>query len=173
MKKIKSPWYGVVWMVIWTAALIWFLTSGRFDERESIGLFLVWLVLVGTTVYVLIQRMRFDARTKKTRPVVAPSPPSLNAACQCGSGKKSSGAAEPQNDRSMAAATDGVAPLRTQAHPPSFPGHSSIVPRLRVQWNKFGDAFDREDCFVAPLLAMTPETCHCEQSEAISSVENT
>ncbi len=88
MKKIKSPWYGVVWIVIWTAALIWFLTSGRFDERESIGLFLVWLVLVGTTVYVLIQRMRFDARTKKTRPVAAPSPPSLNAACQCGSGKK-------------------------------------------------------------------------------------
>jgi len=42
-----------------------------------------------------------------------------------------------------------------------------------VRWHELGDVFDRGDCFVAPLLAMTPETCHCEQSEAISPVENT
>jgi len=40
-----------------------------------------------------------------------------------------------------------------------------------VRWHKFGDVFDRGDYFA--LLAMTPETCHCEQSEAISPVENT
>lgn len=88
MKKIKSPWYGVVWIAIWTAALVWFLNSGRFDERESIGLILVWLVMVGATVYVLVLRLRHDSRTKKPEPASLPSSPALNAACQCGSGKK-------------------------------------------------------------------------------------
>jgi hypothetical protein len=88
MKKIKSPWYGIVWIAIWTAALVWFLTSGRFDERESIGLILVWVILVGVTVYLLIQRLRIDDRTRKATPVAAPSGPALNALCQCGSGKK-------------------------------------------------------------------------------------
>jgi TRAP-type C4-dicarboxylate transport system permease large subunit len=88
MKKIKSPWYGLIWIAIWTVAVVWFLKSGMFNERESIGLILVWVILVGITVYLLIQHLRFGPGTKKT-PIVSPaSPPALNAECPCGSGKK-------------------------------------------------------------------------------------
>jgi TRAP-type C4-dicarboxylate transport system permease large subunit len=59
MKKLKSPWYGVLWIGIWTAALLWFLTSGMFTTRESVGLILVWLVLVGVTLYMLVRHYRF------------------------------------------------------------------------------------------------------------------
>jgi hypothetical protein len=59
MKKLKSPWYGVLWIGIWTAALAWFLTSGMFTMRESVGLILVWLVLVGVTLYMLVRHYRF------------------------------------------------------------------------------------------------------------------
>ena len=92
MKKIKSPWYGAVWILIWTAALVWFLSSGRFDERESIGLLLVWLVLVGITVFLLIQHLRVRLKNKAPQTAQATpdsSPdPGRNAPCPCGSGKK-------------------------------------------------------------------------------------
>lgn len=88
MKKIKSPWYGVAWIVIWTAALAWFLTSGRFNQRECIGLILVWLILVGITVYFLAQHLRQQKSKRAVKTVRATGSPSLNAPCPCGSGKK-------------------------------------------------------------------------------------
>ena len=92
MKKIKSPWYGIVWIVIWTAALVWFLMLERFNERESIGLVLVWLILVGVTVYVLYQNWWTTSRGRASRSVPrtfqALRQPARNSACPCGSGKK-------------------------------------------------------------------------------------
>lgn len=88
MKKIKGPWYGILWIGIWTAGLVWFLTSGRFDRTESIGLVVVWAVLVGITVYLLIQHLRFSPRKKDLKPKAQPVAPSLNGPCPCGSGKK-------------------------------------------------------------------------------------
>jgi TRAP-type C4-dicarboxylate transport system permease large subunit len=88
MKKIKSPWYGVFWIVIWTGALIWFLRSGMFDQRESIGLILVWLIFVGITVYLLVQHLRSQIKQKNAVTKPARVEPSLNAPCPCGSGKK-------------------------------------------------------------------------------------
>jgi len=88
MKKIKSPWYGVTWIIIWTAGLIWFLASGMFDFKESVGLTLVWLVMVGITVYILVQNLRLRAATSRSSGPVSPPKPSLNALCPCGSGKK-------------------------------------------------------------------------------------
>jgi TRAP-type C4-dicarboxylate transport system permease large subunit len=64
MKKIKSPWYGVVWIIIWTVALVWFLSSGMFNFRESVGLGLVWLILVGVTVYLIVQNLRLRSRSR-------------------------------------------------------------------------------------------------------------
>jgi len=89
MKKIKSPWYGLTWIVIWTVALAWFLRSGLFDQRESIGLVIVWAILVGTTVYVIYRHVMahgWDSPAPKSAPKV--ENPSLNALCPCGSGKK-------------------------------------------------------------------------------------
>ncbi len=91
MKKIKSPWYGVLWIVIWTAALGWFLRSGWFDTRESIALVLVWIVLVGVTIYTLIQYFRLAPKTTKRaapKTVRSPDTPGRNEPCPCGSGKK-------------------------------------------------------------------------------------
>lgn len=91
MKKIKSPWYGVLWIVIWTAALVWFLTSGWFGTRECIALVLVWLVMVGVTVYTLILYFRLAPKaTAKADPQPAQTPPApgRNEPCPCGSGKK-------------------------------------------------------------------------------------
>jgi hypothetical protein len=88
MKKIKGPWYGILWIGIWTAGLVWFLASGRFNQTESIGLVVVWAVLVGITVYLLIQHLRVTAKQKALKPTVQPAPPSLNGPCPCGSGKK-------------------------------------------------------------------------------------
>jgi len=88
MKKIKSPWYGLIWIAIWTAALAWFLGSGRFNERESLGLILVWLVMVGITVYLLVQHTRARPGAIKMQAAPSPDAPALNAACPCGSGKK-------------------------------------------------------------------------------------
>lgn len=88
MKKIKSPYYGIVWIVIWTVALLWFLNSGMFNLRESIGLILVWLIFVGTTVYLLVRHIRSQPRPKAKQPEPVEVTPSLNAPCPCGSGKK-------------------------------------------------------------------------------------
>jgi hypothetical protein len=88
MKKTKSPWYGVLWIVVWTAALAWFLISGMFDQRESIGLIIIWFVFTGTTVYLLIQNRRLQAARKAAAPAEPPKPPALNAPCPCGSGMK-------------------------------------------------------------------------------------
>lgn len=88
MKKIKSPWYGVVWIVIWTAALIWFLTSGMFNPRESVGLALVWLIFVSITGYLIGQHLRLTRKAASLPPRQQPAVPSLNAPCPCGSGKK-------------------------------------------------------------------------------------
>jgi TRAP-type C4-dicarboxylate transport system permease large subunit len=65
MKKIKSPWYGVVWIIIWTVALVWFLSSGMFNFRESVGLGLVWSILVGVTVYLIVQNLRLRSRSRR------------------------------------------------------------------------------------------------------------
>ncbi len=51
MKKIKSPYYGIVWILIWTAGIIWFIYTDIFSQRELTGLVLVWLILVGVTLY--------------------------------------------------------------------------------------------------------------------------
>lgn len=88
MKKIKSPYYGMFWIVLWTLALIWFLASDRFNTTESIGLIIVWTVMVGATVYVLYQNFRFSKTTKPRVKQVEPAGPPLNAQCPCGSGKK-------------------------------------------------------------------------------------
>ncbi len=89
MKKIKSPWYGAVWILIWTAALGWFLLSGMFNTRECVGLIVVWLVLVGITVYLMVtQKTSSKGKARKPARASSPSVPSLNAPCPCGSGKK-------------------------------------------------------------------------------------
>ncbi|MEW6110608.1 MAG: SEC-C metal-binding domain-containing protein [Thermodesulfobacteriota bacterium] len=88
MKKIKSPYYALVWVGVWTAALIWFLTSGMFTFRENVGLVIVWLVLVGITVYLLVQYYRKQPRRSLQAKPAAPATPALNALCPCGSGKK-------------------------------------------------------------------------------------
>lgn len=88
MKKIKSPWYAMVWIAIWTIALVWFLVSGHFNERESTGLVLAWMVLVGSTVYMLIRHGRQSLRQQALRAPQAAAHPSLNGPCPCGSGRK-------------------------------------------------------------------------------------
>jgi hypothetical protein len=88
MKKIKSPWYALIWIVVWTAALVWFLLSGMFDQRESVALVLVWFVMVGITAYFLIGHLKRDMRVPRSVPAPGPALPSLNAACPCGSGIK-------------------------------------------------------------------------------------
>jgi hypothetical protein len=88
MRKIKTPWYSVVWITIWTAAVIWFINSGQFNREECIGLILAWLVMVGVMGYFLLQYLRQNpggAGTDNSRLSV---PPARNAACPCGSGKK-------------------------------------------------------------------------------------
>jgi hypothetical protein len=89
MKKIKSPWYGITWIVIWTAALAWFLGSGLFNERESIGLITVWLILVVTTVWVIYKHVKIHGwMPPEPKPTKKDATPALNALCPCGSGKK-------------------------------------------------------------------------------------
>ena len=89
MTKIKSPWYGAVWILIWTAALFWFLFSGMFNTRESVGLVIVYLVMVGITAYLMLtQKAPPKRKVREPVPVAAPAVPSLNALCPCGSGKK-------------------------------------------------------------------------------------
>lgn len=88
MKKIKSPWYAIVWIGIWTIALVWFLVSGHFNERESAGLVLAWIVLVGSTVYMLIRHGWQSVRQEALRTPQAETRPSLNGPCPCGSGRK-------------------------------------------------------------------------------------
>lgn len=88
MKKIKSHYYGLIWILIWTAALAWFLTSGMFDERESIGLVAMYVVLVAVTVYMIVQHWRRGPQRPKILSNPEPAVPSLNAPCPCGSGKK-------------------------------------------------------------------------------------
>jgi len=88
MKKIKSPWYGVAWIVVWTAALVWFFRSGVFNFKECVGLALVWAILVGITVYLLVQNLRMRSGSARKTAPAAKDPPSRNAPCPCGSGKK-------------------------------------------------------------------------------------
>jgi TRAP-type C4-dicarboxylate transport system permease large subunit len=91
MKKIKSPWYGIGWIAVWTIALGWFLLSGLFNQRESIGLIAVWAVLVGTTVYVIYRYVKIHGwnwsatKSQTSSKIVLPA---LNGPCPCGSGKK-------------------------------------------------------------------------------------
>ncbi len=88
MRKGKTPWYGLLWIVIWTIALGWLLNGGMFNLRESVGLVLMWAVLVGATIYLMVNRLRVRPN-RQSRPVTgAASPPPLNALCPCGSGKK-------------------------------------------------------------------------------------
>jgi hypothetical protein len=89
MKKIKSPWYGFAWIVVWTAGLVWMLQLGIFDRTESIGLIIVWFVMVGITVYLLLQYLRREFKKQKVEKTIpAPAEPARNALCSCGSGKK-------------------------------------------------------------------------------------
>jgi len=88
MKRIKSPWYEIIWMSVWSAALAAIIGTGIFDARETAGLILVWAVLVGISIYSLVLFYRSD-RKKFLRPA-SPGPvaPGLNAPCPCGSGRK-------------------------------------------------------------------------------------
>jgi TRAP-type C4-dicarboxylate transport system permease large subunit len=88
MKKIKSPYYAIFWIVIWTMALIWFLSSEKFNTTENVGLIIVWSVMVGATVYVLFQNLKAQKAVRQLAKRVQPAKPSLNALCPCGSGKK-------------------------------------------------------------------------------------
>jgi hypothetical protein len=88
MRKIKSPWYAALWIGIWTAALVWFAVSGIFKGKELITIGIVWLVLVGATVWVLINRIVADRKTASKQSPQTPQKPALNALCPCGSGKK-------------------------------------------------------------------------------------
>jgi TRAP-type C4-dicarboxylate transport system permease large subunit len=89
MKKIKSPWYAAFWVVLWTAALIWFLLSGMFNPRECVGLTVVWAVMVGVTVYLVVkQQMRAAEQERRKASLPSQAGPTLNGPCPCGSGKK-------------------------------------------------------------------------------------
>lgn len=89
MKKLRqSPWYGVLWIAVWTVALAWFALSGMFDAREIAGFAFVWLVMVGMTVYLLWKHYQVHRRVGQRRQVVATATPALNGPCPCGSGKK-------------------------------------------------------------------------------------
>ena len=88
MKKIKSPYYAIFWIILWTIALIWFLASERFNTTESLGLIIMWVVMVGATVFVMFQAMRAQKRIKIQKAAAPPAKPGLNALCPCGSGKK-------------------------------------------------------------------------------------
>jgi hypothetical protein len=63
MKKIKSPYYGLLWIFIWTVGIIWFIWTDIFSQRELTGLILVWLILVGVTSYFIW--MNFKTKRKK------------------------------------------------------------------------------------------------------------
>ena len=88
MKRIKSPWYEIIWMSVWSAALAAIVGTGMFDTKETVGLVLVWAVLVGMNVYSLV--LHFRSRREKVLAEAAPhlETPALNAPCPCGSGKK-------------------------------------------------------------------------------------
>ncbi len=88
MKKTKSPWYELMWILVWTAALLWFITSGIFESRELIGLLLVWAILVGVCVYSIVRHYMSRTWALSASRSEAPAPPALNAPCPCGSGKK-------------------------------------------------------------------------------------
>ncbi|MGC8602448.1 MAG: hypothetical protein ACP5VS_02025 [Desulfomonilaceae bacterium] len=62
MKKIKSPYYGLLWILIWTLGIIWFVWTGRFNQRELTGLILVWLILVGVTTYYMCINFRMKQK---------------------------------------------------------------------------------------------------------------
>ena len=67
MKKIKSPYYGLLWILIWTVGIIWFMYAGIFNQRELTGLVLVWLILVGVTLYFLWMNFKMTRnRSKKS-----------------------------------------------------------------------------------------------------------
>jgi len=88
MKKIKNPWYCALWIIVWTASVIWLVNSGHFNREECIGLVLAWLVMVGVLGYCFVQSLWFkpaDAGTGSDHPS---TPTARNAACPCGSGKK-------------------------------------------------------------------------------------
>ncbi len=62
MKRIKSPWYEIIWMSVWSAALAAIIGTGMFDARETVGLILVWAVLVGMNVYSLVLFFRSNRK---------------------------------------------------------------------------------------------------------------
>ncbi len=88
MKKIKSPWYGITWIFIWTIALTWFLIADIFNSTEKVGLVIVWAVLVGVTVGILMRYYFYTRQFPTPRPATPKQAPALNAPCPCGSGKK-------------------------------------------------------------------------------------
>ncbi len=88
MKKIKSPWYGLAWIGVWTAALVWFLNSDMFSTRELIGLTLVYIILTSVTAWLVIQHFLRERRVSRARNAAPNTAPALNAPCPCGSGKK-------------------------------------------------------------------------------------
>ncbi len=88
MKKLKSPWYEITWMSVWSAALAAIVRAGMFDVKETVGLILVWAALMGLCVYSLA--LHFKSRRKSVLAAATPisEAPALNAPCPCGSGEK-------------------------------------------------------------------------------------
>ncbi len=88
MKKIKSPWYEIIWMSVWSAALAAIVGTGMFDAKETVGFILVWAVLVGMNLYSLVLYFRSTRKKALLTVSTRPETPALNAPCSCGSGKK-------------------------------------------------------------------------------------
>ena len=88
MKKIKSPWYEIIWMSVWSAALAAIIGTGMFDARETVGMILIWTVLIGMNVYSLVLFFRSNKKNLLQPPNPGPEVPAMNAPCPCGSGKK-------------------------------------------------------------------------------------
>ena len=88
MKKPRSPWYGLVWITVWSVAMVWLLKSEMFNFRESIGLVTMWVVIVGVTVYAMVKRLRIKSKAQNETAALLAAQPKLNAPCPCGSGKK-------------------------------------------------------------------------------------
>lgn len=86
-KKIKGPWYALLWIGIWSVSGLFFWFGPLFQWKEKVGLVIVCAILIAVTLFLLAKH--YYEQRKKPQPVKAiRMKPSLNAPCPCGSGKK-------------------------------------------------------------------------------------